>query len=221
MLSCNETVFNQAKKRFGSVIVADDALSITNSIPEMKGIIDLYSYFADVYSVEYCIKKTLINRFGTKDDKQNLMDSDISIGGVKPLFDEESVHLGLWLSENLKKDNVESLNVDHRINKTDGKLFGSLRNVIWDKSNQSSLETKIKLYTSLLRPSLLSGLNALCITGVQLQRLISWEEWLLRHIFGVKENASVSGIYLNTHILPIEGHLHKAVLGLASSTTPG
>ena len=192
--------------------MADDALSLTNTIQEMQGIIELYAYFAKIYSVEYCVKKTIVNLFGTKEDKETLMNSDLQIGGVKPLFDESSVHLGLWLSEDLAK--VAEINVDHRIKKTDNKLFGSLRNVIWDKTGHSTLETKIQLYTSLLRPSLLSGLNALCITGIQLKRLKFWEEWLLRKIFGLKENASTCGIYINTHLLPIEGHLHKSVLSL-------
>ena len=199
-------------KRYGSIIVADDALSLTNNVQEMKGIIDLYAYFARIYSVEYCVKKTIVNIFGSKEDKDDLMNSDLEIGGVKPLFDESSVHLGLWLSEDLTK--VAEINVDHRIKKTDNKLFGSLRNVIWDKTGHSTLETKIQLYTSLLRPSLLSGLNALCITGTQLKRLKQWEEWLLRKIFGLKDNASTCGIYINTHLLPIEGHLHKTVLAL-------
>ena len=200
------------KKRYGSIICADDALSITGSVPAMKGIIELYHYFANIYSVDYCIKKTIVNTFGTKDDKEALMNSDLTIGGVRPLFDEDSVHLGLWLSENLKK--VVELNVSNRIKKTDNKLFGSLRSVIWDKTGHSNLETKIKLYTTLLRPSLLSGLNALCVEGQQLQRLKEWEEWILRKIFGLKDIASVYGTYMNSHLLPIEGHLHKSVLSL-------
>ena len=36
----------------------------------------------------------------------------------------------------------------------------------------------------------------------------------LREIYRVKENASVYGLYANSHMMPIEGHLHKAVLGL-------
>ncbi len=111
-------------------------------------------------------------------------------------------------------DRVAELNVDNRIKKTDGKLFGSLRNVIWDKTNQASIETKLKLYTTLLRPSLLSGRNALCVEGQQLARLRDWENWILRVIFRVKDNASVWGLFANAHILPIEGHYHKSVLGL-------
>ena len=201
-----------AGKRYGSIIVADDALSITNTIAEMKGIIQLYAYFASLYSVEYCVKKTIINVFGKKDDKDRLINSDLKIGGVTPLYDESSIHLGLWLSEDLER--VAEINIDHRLKKTDNKLFGSLRNVIWDKTGLSTLETKIKLYTSLLRPSLLSGMNALCIRGVQLQRLKEWEEWLLRKIFGLKENSSTCGIYAHTNLLPIEGHLHKSVLSI-------
>ena len=34
------------KDRFGCVIVADDALSLSNTIAEMKGITELYEYFA-------------------------------------------------------------------------------------------------------------------------------------------------------------------------------
>ena len=60
------------KKRYGSIIVADDALSLTNTIQEMQGIIELYAYFAKIYSVEYCVKKTIVNLFGTKEDKETL-----------------------------------------------------------------------------------------------------------------------------------------------------
>ena len=44
-------------KKFGSVIVADDALSMTTTIPQMKGIVELYEYFTNIYSVDYCVKK--------------------------------------------------------------------------------------------------------------------------------------------------------------------
>ena len=200
------------KRKFGCVIVADDALSISNTIPEMKGIIDLYDYFAKIYSVTYCSKKTIINRFGSKSDKEELENSDIQVDGVRPNFDKESVHLGLWLSEDL--GNVAEINVTHRIKKTDGKLFGHMRNIIWDRTGLVSLETKLQLYKTLLRPSLLSGLNALCIDGKQLQRLIQWEHWIMREIFKTKENASVWGLYINSGLLPIEGHLHKSMLSL-------
>ena len=192
--------------------MADDALSMSNTIPEMKGIVDLYDYFARIYSVTYCTKKTIVNRFGSKEDKEELEQSDLKVGGLTPNYDRDSVHLGLWLSEDLP--GVTELNVTHRIKKTDNKLFGGMRSVIWDDSGHVSLETKLNLYKTLLRPSLLSGLNALCVEGKQLARLIHWEQWLLREIYRVKDNASVYGLYANSHLMPIEGHLHKAVLGL-------
>ena len=200
------------KKKFGSVIVADDALSISNTIPEMQGIVSLYEYFAEIYSVEYCVKKTVVNRFGTMEAKKELEESSLSIMGVKPLFDKESVHLGLWISEALK--DVAEINVDSRIKKTEGKLFGYLRNIIWDKSGMASVEVKLNLYKTLLRPSLLSGLNALCIRKSTLAKLVEWENWILRKILKLKKNASMTGIHATCGLLPIEGHLHKGVLSL-------
>ena len=199
-------------KKFGSVIVADDALSMSTTIPQMKGIVELYEYFANIYSVDYCVKKTVINRFGSKQAKKELMESDLTVGGVTPNFDEESLHLGLWISEKLNE--VGDRNVDARIKKTEGKLFGHLRNVIWDKTGLASIEVKMNIYKTLLRPSLLSGINALHLTKKSISKLVDWENWFLRKVFNLKSNASTIGVMISCGLLPIEGHLHKGVLSL-------
>ena len=53
----------------------------------------------------------------------------------------ETFGIDQFMSEDLP--GVTELNVTHRIKKTDNKLFGGMRSVIWDDSGHVSLHTGI------------------------------------------------------------------------------
>ena len=57
-----------------------------------------------------------MNVIGTKEDKKELEESQIQIGGVNPNYDEESIHIGLVMNEDLAS--TAKRNVQEQIKKT-------------------------------------------------------------------------------------------------------
>ena len=105
-----------AGEDFGCIMCADDALSLCSTVDEMREISRIYSVYGKVYSVEFCLKKTVLNRFSKGKNtaaKEEMMDGKIEVGGVIPNYDKESVHLGMIVSEDLAE--VNDLNITNRI----------------------------------------------------------------------------------------------------------
>ena len=173
----------------------DHLVDNSSNIDEMREISRIYSIFAKSYSVEYCLKKTILNRFSDQKDnpeKAEMIEENLTVGGVTPNYDVESIHLGMVVSENL--NDVNELNISNRIKKTDAKIYGAFKEVVWSRGRQANIETKMKLYTSLLRPSLLTGPNALPLTSAELEKIALYERQMLRKFFNLRpNNSSVTG----------------------------
>merc|ERR1711989_67086 len=114
-------------------------------------------------------------------------DPTININGNIPLFDEITDHLGLKVCQNTKITSIT--NVKHRIEKTNKKIL--------------KIDTAKTLYTTYIRPSLTSGLNALVLDEISKKALIDHEKYLQRKIFKFRPKASTTPLYLIMGILPI------------------
>ena len=91
-------------------------VSINGHIEEVRGVGDIYTAFSSIFHVEFCYNKTILNVIGSEDDKKELHESSITIGGVDPNYDEESIHIGLVMNEDLST--TSKRNVQERIKKT-------------------------------------------------------------------------------------------------------
>ena len=205
-----------AGEDYGCIMCADDALSLCSTVDEMREISRIYSVYGKVYSVEFCLKKTILNRFSKDKDnkpKEEMIKENIQVGGVTPNYDKESTHLGMIVSEDLGE--VNDLNISNRMRKTDGKMYGAFKEVVWSRRRNANVETKLKLYTAMIRPSLLTGLNALPLNASATERISVYERQILRKFFNLRtKGSSVTGLYKLLGLMPIEGHLHQSVMAL-------
>ena len=67
-----------------------------------------------------------------------------------------------------------------------------------------------------IKPSLISGLNALVLDEISKKALIDQEKYLLRRIFKFRPKASTTPFYLIIGILPILTSIDQAKLALFS-----
>ena len=197
---------------YGSIMVADDGLSLLGSLEALRQISKLYTAFSEQYGVTFCYNKTIINVVGTQSDKEELHNSNIKIGGVTPNFDPTSLHIGLMMSENVCE--TETLNVEHRLKKVREASYGYLKGILWDHRNKPTVDTRLKLYESIIRPVMISGLNALKLSEKQRKEIIDFEKRMLRQLLGLRDRASMSIIYKLTGQLPITAHLDNAILSI-------
>ena len=199
----------------GSVMVADDGLSILEDQEDVRQVGTIYAAFSTIYCVQFCFDKTIINVIGNDKDKENLKNSGIKIGGVDPHYDPVSVHIGLIMCEDLTT--TERQNVEHRIKKTRNIMYGHLRNIIWGtdrRADTPNIEVRKKLYESLLRPSLTSGLNVFKLGQNERKDLEDLEKVVIKTMMTVRPNGSHKIIYKLLGQLPIRAHLDKGVLSL-------
>ena len=70
------------------------------------------------------------------------------------------------------------------------------------------------IWNTYIKPTLLTGLNALTVKGKALQELKNFEETVLRRMFKVRKKASVTPLYNISGIEPIEASLHKQTFSL-------
>ena len=174
----------------GSQMVADDSLNINGKIEEVEGSGEIYTAFSNIYHVEFCYNKTILNVIGTKEDKKELEQSKILIGGVKPNYDEESIHIGLVMNEDLSTTGKR--NVQERIKKTDKVLYGFLREIMWSdtkKGDHPDIDVRKKLYESIIRPRLLSGLNVFNLKQEEIKELTDLEKDVLRAMMNVRDKS--------------------------------
>ena len=109
---------------------------------------------------------------------------------------------------------TEKLNVQHRMKKVKQAAFGYLKNILWNHRNRPTIETRLKLYESIIRPTMISGLCALKLRESDKKEIVDFEKYMLRHLLGVRDRASMMMIYKLTGQLPITAHLDNAVLSL-------
>ena len=153
-----------------------------------------------------------MNVFGNdKALKWHRENKDISIAGYTPDLAEESVHLGMIQCQT--QGNTENVNVKNRITKTRTKL-----NMILLPSMRSGrivdVEIKLKIYNTIICPSLLSGLSTLTLRGIHLKKLSIFENSILRRIMRCRNNCSIDPIYVITGTKPVEYKFDSAVLSL-------
>ena len=78
-------------------MVADDSISLADSLSSLKGLIRLYEFYADLYKVEFAFHKTDLAVFGDKQLREKAMkDESLKIRNERLIFNEKNEHLGLW-----------------------------------------------------------------------------------------------------------------------------
>ena len=166
----------------GLLLVADDSMSIIPDIDSLKAIINLYVWYSKNYAVNFTFNKTIINVFGRDDILEKIKnDPSININGNIPLFDEITDHLGLKVCQNTKITAIT--NVKLRIEKTNKKTLLIINNLTATRRKILKIDTARTLYTTYIKPSLISGLNALVLDEISKKALIDHEKYLLRKIF--------------------------------------
>ena len=116
------------------------------------------------------------------------------------------------MSEELEE--TETLNVKHRMKKVKEASFGFLRSILWDQRNKPTVETRLKLYESIIRPVMISGLCALKLTEKDRKEMVDFEKLMLRHLLNVRSRAPMASIFKLTGTLPLQAHLDNGVLSI-------
>ena len=193
-------------------LVADDSMAWVTSPEELQAVVKLFEFYADKYAMQFCFPKTLVNCYGRKADVEKLRNStNIQIAGNEPNFPEEAVHLGLIQCQ--ENSRTESVNVRARIKKATAKLMNMFGSRFSSKMPMKASVNKL-IWNTYIKPTALTGLNALTVTGTDLEELKTFEETILRRMFKVRNKASVFPIYDISGIEPIEATLHKQTFSL-------
>ena len=82
-------------------------------------------------------------------------------------------------------------NVKHRIEKTNKKTLIIINNLTATRRKILKIDTAKTLYTTYIRPSLTSGLNALVLDEISKKTLIDQEKYMLRKIFKIESNIHI------------------------------
>ena len=193
-------------------LVADDSMSWVSSEEELQAVIALFEYYAEKYKMQFCFPKTLINVYGKKEDVDRIRSSkNIKVAGNPPNFPEEAIHLGLTQCQDNSK--TEIVNVKKAIRKTTTKLMTMFGNRF---ASNAPLRMKLNklMWNTYLKPTLLTGLNALVVKDDSLAELEKFQETVVRRMFKVREKASIQPLLEISGIEPISAALHKQVLSL-------
>ena len=193
-------------------LVADDSMSWVSSPEELQAVVHLFEHYAEKYAMQFCFPKTLINCYGRKKDVEKIRNSkNIKIAGNPPNFPEEAVHLGLIQCQDTSR--TELVNVRARIRKASSKLL-----TMFGHRFSSKMPIKMSLnkliWNTYIKPTVLTGLNALTVSDEALKELKQFEETVLRRMFKVRNKASVTPLYEISGIEPIEAALHKQTFSL-------
>merc|ERR1711911_113298 len=119
------------------------------------------------------------------------------------------------MTEQVEK--TEELNTKNRIKKTERILYGHLRNILWNNQNKQevpNLEVRKKMYESLVRPSLQSGLNVFKLSEKEKKELVDMEKTIFRTMLMLRKRAPMNIIYKMTGQLPMRAHLDKGILSI-------
>ena len=193
-------------------LVADDSMAWVTSPEELQAVVKLFEFYAEKYAMQFCFPKTLVNCYGRKTDVENIRRStNIQIAGNDPNFPEEAVHLGLIQCQD--NDKTEVVNVRSRIKKATAKLMNMFGERFSSKMPLKMAVNKL-IWNTYIKPTVLTGLNALTVTGQALEELKGFEETVLRRMFKVRKKASIVPIYDISGIEPIEASLHKQTFSL-------
>lgn len=193
-------------------LVADDSMSWVSSPEELQAVISLFEYYGKAYAMEFCFPKTLINVYGKKEDVEKIRtSSNIKIAGNEPNFPEEAVHLGLTQCQDNSR--TEVVNATRCKNKAMGKLL----NMFGDRFS-SGIPLRMSLnkviWNTYIKPTLLTGLNALVIKDDSMKILQQFQETVIRRMFKVRDKASITPLLDISGIEPVEASLHKQVFSL-------
>ena len=174
---------------------------------ELQAVIMLFEYYADKYAMMFCFPKTLINCYRKKEDIDRIRKSkNIKIAGCEPNFPKEAVHLGLIQCQDNKR--TEIVNVRARIKKVTTKLLTMFGYRFTTKLPKSLSLNKL-IWNTYIKPTLLTGLNALVVKDEALKELTKFEHTLMRRMFKVRKKASVIPLYDISGFKPIEASIHK------------
>ena len=203
---------NILETEVGLILVADDSISLADSIPRLRGLIDLYKFYSKLYKVEFAFHKTDLAVFGNKSvlhEAKN--DTSLKIRNERLIFNERNEHLGLWQCSNIKE--TAMFNVQNRLNKTDKKMFNMMGKTL-GRCYGIDTHTARTLYNVCIKPSMLAGLQALHLTNDSLALLTQYEECIMRKVFKQRELASVTPLYFFWNMEPVEVTLHKMIFSL-------
>lgn len=193
-------------------LVADDGMSWISSVEELQAVIHLFEYYADRYKMTFSFPKTLINIYGSKEQIESVKSNDgIRVAGNPPIFPEEALHLGLIQCQDISR--TEEVNVRARIKKATIKFYSLFGNR-FKSSTPLRIELSKMIWNTYIKPTLLTGLNALTVDKYSLQLLKDFEATVLRSIFKVRKKAPLTHLYQLSGIEPIEATLHKSCFSL-------
>ena len=193
-------------------LVADDSMSWIETPEQLQATIHLFEYYAKRYRMTFSFPKTLINVYGSKEQVDSVRNStNIRIAGNHPTFPEEAAHLGLTQCQDITQ--TEIVNVKQRIKKATKKFY-ALFGHRFRSDTPLRIELSKMIWTVYIKPTLLTGLNALTVDKEALKLITDFEHTVLRSIFKVRKKAPVAHLYQISGLEPIEATLHKQVFGL-------
>ena len=193
-------------------LVADDGMSWISTVEELQAVIQLFEHYASSYKMAFSFPKTLINVYGSKEQIDAIRSNKgIKVAGNDPLFPEEAQHLGLIQCQDITK--TEEVNVRERIRKATIKFY-SLFGQRFKSHTPIRTEIAKMIWNVYIKPTLLTGLNALVVEKESLKLLKDFEATVLRAMFKVRKGASLIPLFQMSGIEPIEATLHKSCFSL-------
>ena len=195
---------------FGTPTVADDVFLMSNASPELQAMLD----FCFSYAMEHGYSLNIIKSLACPLRKRRSPNPESTPSCTYLLGENELptkstfVHLGLeWKAGGKYPDISKKISSARRAAYA---LFGSGLHGI----NGLGLSAAFNLVQTFIVPILLYGLNAVTLPNCEIEKLEKFFKDILRQLQGLPSSSANIAVYLLAGTIPLEGLLHKRVLGL-------
>ena len=166
---------------------ADDQVNEAKDKTDFMVLNDLYKWYHEIYKLSFGWNKTVVQVYGVENPNDHM--DGITFGDCSLKTSDQFTHLGIECTQDIL--NVANVNVTKRLTKFKDLMWATLGNAFKDKK-QISFKCIKNVMTTMLIPTLLSGLSPLCIPLTKTKRLDDRIKQIWRRIFSLSEYSTIN-----------------------------
>ena len=201
--------YEAAGHKWALLLIADDSMSFVKGKENFKLASRIYKHYASEFKVKYGFDKINLNTYSKK---HMVPDTDgLVFGGHPQSITATSSHVGLTVCQDLTQ--TEKVNISTRVAKCRSKTFATM-GTAWSKKRQLKLEISRELLRSIIKPTLTSGMAALCVNETEAWPIIQHVEVAVRRSFNLREKACVAPLIQMIQVSPVLCDLHTQIFSL-------
>ena len=178
----------------GVIMYADDLLIMTDSLEKMKKALKICEEFGKINEIKYNPKKTQIMATNGK----NMRKENIKLCNEEIEWVNKLKYLGIWINQkNNNKDHLQERRIKAWAS------YHKLKNDIDIENKKMSLNLKIHLFKSYIRPIIYYGLENLHLTKTELRKIQTMEAIMVKSMIGYKKRTRTTNLLHAIGIEPV------------------